>query len=70
MEMLFPVEYISSYEQEKDHDEMLLKFAKISFKLVQLQYLNELKILTEYVTYLHINGIYMDLNYNSLQKLF
>ncbi|CAN7081331.1 unnamed protein product [Brassica oleracea var. botrytis] len=47
MEMLFPVEYISSYEQEKDHDEMLLKFAKISFKLVQLQYLNELKILTE-----------------------
>ncbi|KAG2244920.1 hypothetical protein Bca52824_093243 [Brassica carinata] len=48
MEMLFPVEYISFYEQEKYHDEMLLKFAKISFKLVQLQYLNELKILTEW----------------------
>uniref|UniRef100_A0A0D3DF51 Uncharacterized protein n=1 Tax=Brassica oleracea var. oleracea TaxID=109376 RepID=A0A0D3DF51_BRAOL len=47
MEMLFPVEYISFFEQEKNHDEMLLKFAKISFKLVQLQYLNELKILTE-----------------------
>ncbi|KAF3485392.1 hypothetical protein F2Q69_00057101 [Brassica cretica] len=33
---------------QKDHDEMLLKFAKISFKLVQLQYLHELEILTEW----------------------
>ncbi|XP_048633180.1 putative terpenoid synthase 7 isoform X3 [Brassica napus] len=48
MEMLFLVEYISFFEQEKDHDEMLLKFAKISFKLVQLQYLHELKILAEW----------------------
>nr|VDC83091.1 unnamed protein product [Brassica rapa] len=48
MEMLFPVEYISFFEQENDHDEMLLKFAKISFKLVQLQYLHELKILAEW----------------------
>lgn len=49
MEMLFPVEYMSFYEQERDHDEMLFKFAKISFKLVQLQYLHELKFLTKYV---------------------
>ncbi|KAF3597281.1 hypothetical protein DY000_02026953 [Brassica cretica] len=48
MEMLFPVEYISFFEQEKDHDEMLLKFAKISFKLVQLQYLQELKIVSKW----------------------
>ncbi|CAH8390868.1 unnamed protein product [Eruca vesicaria subsp. sativa] len=48
MEMLFPVEYISFYEQEKDHDEILLKLAKISFKLVQRQYLQELKILTKW----------------------
>ncbi|KFK26233.1 hypothetical protein AALP_AA8G220300 [Arabis alpina] len=34
MEIVAAVEYISSYEQEKDHDEMLLKFAKISFKIL------------------------------------
>ncbi|KAG7621164.1 Terpenoid cyclases/protein prenyltransferase alpha-alpha toroid [Arabidopsis suecica] len=48
MEMLVPVEFIPFYEQEIDHDEMLLKFAKLSFKLGQLQYLQELKILTKW----------------------
>lgn len=47
--MVAAVEFIPSYEQEKDHDEMLLKFAKLSFKLVQLQYIQELKIVTKYV---------------------
>ncbi|CAH8377604.1 unnamed protein product [Eruca vesicaria subsp. sativa] len=39
MEMLVAVKYILFYEQEEDHDETLLKFAKISFKLLQLQYI-------------------------------
>lgn len=52
MEMVSAVEYISFYEQEKDHDKMLLKFAKLSFKLGQLQYMQELKSLTKYVIYL------------------
>ncbi|KAF8115070.1 hypothetical protein N665_0030s0111 [Sinapis alba] len=47
MEMLVAVKYIPFYQQEDDHDEMLLRFAKISFKLLQLQYIQELKILTE-----------------------
>ncbi|CAN6825792.1 unnamed protein product [Brassica oleracea] len=54
MEMLVGVKYISFYEQEEDHDKMLLRFAKISFKLLQLQYIQDLKILTKYVTYLLI----------------
>ena len=52
--MLVGVKYISFYEQEEDHDKMLLRFAKISFKLLQLQYIQDLKILTKYVTYLLI----------------
>ncbi|KAL0799335.1 hypothetical protein Bca101_054510 [Brassica carinata] len=48
MEMLVAVKYISFYEQEEDHDEMLLRFAKISFKLLQLQYIQDLKILTNW----------------------
>jgi len=49
MEILVPVEYIPFYEQEKDHDEILLKFAKLSFKLLQLQYIQDLKIVTKYL---------------------
>ena len=37
MDMLVPVEFIPFYEKVKDHDEMLLKFAKLSFKFLQLQ---------------------------------
>ncbi|KAG2291424.1 hypothetical protein Bca52824_038093 [Brassica carinata] len=48
MEMLVGVKYISFYEQEEDHDKMLLRFAKISFKLLQLQYIQDLKILTKW----------------------
>ncbi|CAH8377637.1 unnamed protein product [Eruca vesicaria subsp. sativa] len=48
MEMLVAVKYIPFYDQEDDHDEMLLKFAKISFRSLQLQYLQELKILTNW----------------------
>ncbi|KFK23796.1 hypothetical protein AALP_AAs42715U000100 [Arabis alpina] len=49
MEIVAAVEYISSYEQEKDHDQMLLNFAKISFKFVQFQYLQDLKIVAKYM---------------------
>ncbi|CDY54565.1 BnaA08g30440D [Brassica napus] len=51
MEILVPLEYIPFYEQEKDHDEMLLKFAKLNFKFLQLQYLQELKIITKNIIY-------------------
>ena len=54
MEMLVPVEFIPFYEQEIEHDEMLLKFAKLSFKLGQLQYLQELKTLTKYLYTIYI----------------
>ncbi|CAF2235823.1 hypothetical protein HID58_029536 [Brassica napus] len=47
MEMLVVVEFIPFYEQE-NHDEMLLRFAKINFKLLQLQYIQEVKILTNW----------------------
>ncbi|VVB13604.1 unnamed protein product [Arabis nemorensis] len=39
-------EYISFYEQEEDHDEKLLKFAKLNFSYCQLHYVKELKAVT------------------------
>ncbi|CAL9226170.1 unnamed protein product [Arabidopsis halleri] len=47
-EVLVPLDFIPFYEQEKDHDETLLKFAKLSFKFLQLIYLQDLKILTKW----------------------
>nr|AAM91652.1 putative terpene cyclase [Arabidopsis thaliana] len=47
-EVLVPLDFIPFYEQEKDHDEMLLKFAKLSFKYLKLIYLQDLKILTKW----------------------
>jgi len=49
MEIIVAVQYIRFYEQEVGHDEMLLKFAKLNFNLVQRLYLQEVKILTKYV---------------------
>ncbi|VVA97630.1 unnamed protein product [Arabis nemorensis] len=41
-------EYISYYEQEEGHDEILLKLAKLNFNFCQLHYIQELKILTKW----------------------
>ena len=49
MEILVAMEYISFYEQEEDHDETVLKFSKLNFKLLQLIYLKELKMVTKYI---------------------
>jgi len=43
MEAVIAREYISFYEQEEDHDKMLLRLAKLNFKLLQLHYIKELK---------------------------
>ncbi|KAG5413512.1 hypothetical protein IGI04_001079 [Brassica rapa subsp. trilocularis] len=48
MEILVAMEYISFYEQEEDHDETVLKFSKLNFKLLQLIYLKELKMVTKW----------------------
>ncbi|KFK28708.1 hypothetical protein AALP_AA7G036700 [Arabis alpina] len=48
MEILVAMEYISFYEQEEDHDETLLKFSKLNFKLLKLIYLKELKMVTKW----------------------
>ncbi|ESQ38307.1 hypothetical protein EUTSA_v10028539mg [Eutrema salsugineum] len=48
MEILVAIEYISFYEQEEDHDQLLLKFAKINFNLLQLCYIQELKTVTKW----------------------
>jgi len=47
LEILVAREYISFYEQEEDHDETLLKFAKLNFNYCQLHYIQELKDLTK-----------------------
>ncbi|KAL0793109.1 hypothetical protein Bca101_064486 [Brassica carinata] len=39
-------EYISFYEQEENHDDTLLKLAKLNFKFLQLHYFQELKTIT------------------------
>lgn len=49
MEIEAAREYISFYEEEESHNEMLLTFAKLNFKLCQLHYLQELETLTKYV---------------------
>ncbi|KAG5376201.1 hypothetical protein IGI04_040797, partial [Brassica rapa subsp. trilocularis] len=48
MEVMVAVEYIRFYEHEVGHDEMILKFAKLNFNLIQLHYLRELKILIKW----------------------
>lgn len=50
MEILSIREYISFYNQEKGQDEMLLKFAKLSFNYCRVLYIQELKTVTKYVT--------------------
>ncbi|XP_023644280.1 terpenoid synthase 1 [Capsella rubella] len=47
-EMIFAKGYISFYEQEEDHDKMLLRFSKLNFRFLQLHWLQELKSLTNY----------------------
>ncbi|KAJ4898669.1 Terpenoid synthase 15 [Raphanus sativus] len=48
LEILVALEFIQFYEQEDDHDEMLLKLSRINLKFLQLQYLQEIKILTKW----------------------
>ncbi|KAG7543170.1 Terpene synthase N-terminal domain [Arabidopsis thaliana x Arabidopsis arenosa] len=43
MEAVIAREYITFYEQEEDHDKMLLRLAKLNFKLLQMHYIKELK---------------------------
>ncbi|ANM57869.1 Terpenoid cyclases/Protein prenyltransferases superfamily protein [Arabidopsis thaliana] len=48
IEVLVAREYISYYEQEEGHDEILLKFAKLNFNFCQFHYVQELKTLTKW----------------------
>ncbi|CAH8263207.1 unnamed protein product [Arabidopsis lyrata] len=47
-EILFASEYIWFYEQEDVHNKVLLEFAKLNFKFLQLHWIHELKILTKW----------------------
>ncbi|KAG5383195.1 hypothetical protein IGI04_034665 [Brassica rapa subsp. trilocularis] len=47
-EILVAREYIRFYEQEEGSDKTLLKFSKLNFKFLQLQYLQELKDLSKW----------------------
>ncbi|XP_048623980.1 terpenoid synthase 1-like [Brassica napus] len=47
-EMVFTREYITFYEQEEYHNKMLLKFAKLNFKFLQLNWIQELKTFTKW----------------------
>ncbi|XP_010544459.1 PREDICTED: terpenoid synthase 1-like [Tarenaya hassleriana] len=46
--ILFSREFISFYAKEKDHNETLLKFAKVNFNYLQLLYKQELKTLAKW----------------------
>ncbi|KAL9291399.1 putative lyase [Arabidopsis thaliana] len=48
IEVLVAREYISYYEQEDGHDQILLKFAKLNFNFWQFHYIQELKTLTKW----------------------
>ncbi|CAH8285692.1 unnamed protein product [Eruca vesicaria subsp. sativa] len=56
MEALVAREYISFYEQEEDHDKMLLKLAKLSFKLLQMNYIKELQTFITWWTELGVTS--------------
>ncbi|EOA33838.1 hypothetical protein CARUB_v10021320mg [Capsella rubella] len=47
-EMIFAKGYISFYEQEEDHDKMLLRFSKLNFRFLQLHWIQELETLTKW----------------------
>ncbi|KAG7571867.1 Isoprenoid synthase domain superfamily [Arabidopsis suecica] len=47
-DILFASEYIWFYEQEDVHNKVLLEFAKLNFKFLQLHWIHELKILTKW----------------------
>ncbi|ESQ39538.1 hypothetical protein EUTSA_v10001108mg [Eutrema salsugineum] len=46
IQVLVAREYLSFYEQEDDHDDTLIKLAKLNFKFLQLLYIQELKTIT------------------------
>ncbi|KAJ4888481.1 Alpha-barbatene synthase [Raphanus sativus] len=46
IEALVAREYISFYEQEENHNDTLLKLAKLNFKFLQLHYFKELQTIT------------------------
>ncbi|CDY32356.1 BnaC01g36750D [Brassica napus] len=48
IEIVVAQQYISFYGQEKVHDKMLLKFAKLNFNFCQMHYTKELKIMTKW----------------------
>lgn len=50
MEIVVAMQYIQLYENEENCDKTLLKFAKLNFKSLQLHYVQELKILSKFVT--------------------
>uniref|UniRef100_A0A0D3EB26 Terpene synthase metal-binding domain-containing protein n=1 Tax=Brassica oleracea var. oleracea TaxID=109376 RepID=A0A0D3EB26_BRAOL len=54
-EMVFTREYITFYEQEEYHNKTLLKFAKLNFKFLQLNWIQELKTFTKY----EIHALYL-----------
>lgn len=61
-EMVFTREYITFYEQEEYHNKTLLKFAKLNFKFLQLNWIQELKTFTKY---LPLNFSYISLFENN-----
>ncbi|KAF3545960.1 hypothetical protein DY000_02004218 [Brassica cretica] len=48
MEILAAREYVSFYDHEEGHDELLLRFAKLSFNYCRLLYIQEIKTLTKW----------------------
>lgn len=52
IEVLVAREYISYYEQDESHNEIILKFAKLNFNFCLFLYIEELKTLTRWRTYL------------------
>ncbi|CAH8353929.1 unnamed protein product [Eruca vesicaria subsp. sativa] len=48
IEIVVAREYISFYKEEEDHDEKLLKFAKLNFSYCQMHYIKELKALNKW----------------------
>jgi len=52
---VFAREFISFYQEDEFHDEVLLKFAKLDFNILQKQHQQELSIITRCINYfLHL----------------
>lgn len=68
VEMISAREFISYYEEETGHDTILLGFAKLSFRFLQLHWIQELHTLTKYAYFTLLSHVCPSYEVKTLKK--